>query len=179
MQEGGLKARVRKRFKCTTINDPALPVAANLLGRQFTAEAPNQRWVGDTTEFIIGESTKLYLAAILDLSSRFIVGWAVSPVNDRHLTIKALEMALKRRAPDASKCSITSDADTRRWAKSVRRPSNGAGQLTDLTNLSTDSDQAQSLRKERSGRLPPMPLRVRRSSPGFPEASAASLPMIR
>ena len=99
MQAEGLKARVRKRFKCTTINDPALPVAANLLDRQFTAEAPNQRWVGDTTEFVIGESTKLYLAAILDLYSRFIVGWAVSPVNDRHLTIKALEMALKRRAP--------------------------------------------------------------------------------
>ena len=101
MQAAGLKARVRKRFKCTTINDPALPVAANLLKRQFTAAAPNQRWVGDTTEFVIGERTKLYLAAILDLYSRFIVGWALSPVNDRHLTINALEMALKRRAPDA------------------------------------------------------------------------------
>jgi len=101
MQAEGLKARVRKRFKGTTINDPALPVAANLLNRQFTAEAPNQRWVGDTTEFVIGHSTKLYLAAVLDLYSRFIVGWAVSPVNDRHLTIKALEMALKRRAPEA------------------------------------------------------------------------------
>jgi transposase InsO family protein len=65
------------------------------------AAAPNQRWVGDTTEFVIGESTKLYLAAVLDLYSRFIVGWACSPVNDRHLTIKALEMALKRRAPAA------------------------------------------------------------------------------
>jgi len=101
MQEEGLKARVRQRFKGTTINDPALPVAANLLDRQFTAAAPNQRWVGDTTEFVIGESTKLYLAAILDLYSRFLVGWAISPVNDRHLTIKALEMALKRRTPDA------------------------------------------------------------------------------
>ena len=101
MQEEGLKARVRKRFTCTTISDPALPVAANLLDRHFTAEAPNQRWVGDTTEFVVGESGKLYLAAILDLFSRFIVGWAVSAVNDRHLTIKALEMALKRRCPEA------------------------------------------------------------------------------
>ena len=49
---------------------------------------------------MIGESGKLYLAAILDLFSRFIVGWAVSAVNDRHLTIKALEMALKRRCPE-------------------------------------------------------------------------------
>jgi len=101
MQEEGLKARVRKRFKSTTMSDHDQPVAANLLDRQFTAEAPNQRWVGDTTEFVIGESSKLYLAAILDLYSRFIVGWAVSAVNDRHLTIRALEMAIKRRCPDA------------------------------------------------------------------------------
>jgi transposase InsO family protein len=100
MQEEGLKARARKRFKCTTMSDHDQPVAANLLNRQFTAARPNQRWVGDTTEFVIGESGKLYLAAILDLFSRFTVGWAVSAVNDRHLTIKALEMALKRRCPD-------------------------------------------------------------------------------
>jgi transposase InsO family protein len=48
---------------------------------------------------VVGESGKLYLAAILDLYSRFIIGWAVSAVNNRHLTIKALEMALKRRCP--------------------------------------------------------------------------------
>jgi len=101
MQEEGLKARVRKRFKLTTMSDHDQPVAANLLDRQFTAEAPNQRWVGDTTEFVIGERGKLYLAAILDLFSRFVVGWAVSAVNDRHLTISALEMALKRRCPNA------------------------------------------------------------------------------
>jgi putative transposase len=100
MQEEQLVARQRKRFKATTMSDHDLPVAANLLDRQFTAEAPNQRWVGDTTEFVIGESGKLYLAAILDLYSRFIVGWAVSAVNNRHLTIKALEMALKRRCPE-------------------------------------------------------------------------------
>jgi putative transposase len=100
MQEDGLKARVRKRFKCTTMTDHDQPVAANLLDREFTAAAPNRRWVGDTTEFVIGESGKLYLAAILDLFSRFVVGWAVSAVNDRHLTIKALEMALKRRCPE-------------------------------------------------------------------------------
>jgi transposase InsO family protein len=101
MQEEQLKARRRKRFKCTTMSDHDLAVAANLLDRQFAAEKPNQRWVGDTTEFVIGESGKLYLAAILDLYSRFIVGWAVSAVNDRHLAIKALEMALKRRGPES------------------------------------------------------------------------------
>jgi putative transposase len=101
MQEDGLQARARKRFKCTTMSDHDQPVAANLLDRQFTAATANQRWVGDTSEFLIGESGKLYLAAILDLFSRFVVGWAVSAVNDRHLTIKALDMALKRRCPDS------------------------------------------------------------------------------
>src|SRR5688572_6060541 len=100
MQEEGLRARARKRFKYTTMSDHDQPVAANLLARQFTAAAPNRRWVGDTTEFVIGASGKLYLAAILDLFSRFVVGWAVSAVNDRHLTLKALGMALKRRCPD-------------------------------------------------------------------------------
>jgi transposase InsO family protein len=64
------------------------------------AAAPNQRWVGDTTEFVIGENAKLYLAAILDLYSRFVVGWAISAVNDRRLTLKALEMAVQRRCPE-------------------------------------------------------------------------------
>jgi transposase InsO family protein len=99
MQEEGLKARVRKRYKRTTMSDHDQPVAANLLDRQFEADGPNQRWVGDTTEFVIGTSGKLYLAVILDLFSRFAVGWALSAVNDRHLIIKALEMAVKRRCP--------------------------------------------------------------------------------
>ena len=101
MQEEGLQARLRKRYKVTTMSDHDQPVAANLLDRDFTAAAPNQRWVGDTTEFVIGGSGKLYLAAILDLFSRFIVGWAVSASNDRQVTIKALQMALKRRCPNA------------------------------------------------------------------------------
>ncbi len=101
MREEGLKARPRKRFKCTTMSDHDQPVAANLLNRDFTADAPNQRWVGDTSEFLVGEGGKLYLAVVLDLFSRFVVGWAVSAVNDRHLTMKALGMAIKRRCPEA------------------------------------------------------------------------------
>ena len=100
MREEGLRSKVPARFKQTTDSDHADPVAANLLDRDFTAAAPNQRWVGDTTEFVIGEGAKLYLAAILDLYSRFVVGWAVSAVNDRRLTLKALEMAVRRRCPE-------------------------------------------------------------------------------
>lgn len=100
MRAEGIRGWVKKRFKVTTVRDPRDPVAPNVLDRQFTAAAPNQRWVSDTTEFRIGEGGKLYLAAILDLFSRFIVGWALSAVNDRRLTLKALEMAVQRRCPD-------------------------------------------------------------------------------
>lgn len=101
MREQGLKARERRRYKCTTMSDHDQPVAPNLLARRFEAEVPNQRWVGDTTELRIGESGRLFLAVIIDLFSRFAVGWALSAVNDRHLAIKALEMAVRRRCPDA------------------------------------------------------------------------------
>jgi putative transposase len=74
-------------------------VTANLLARPFDAEGPNQRWVGDTTELRVSES--VFLAATLDLRSRFIVGWALSAVNDRQLVIRALEMALRRRCPES------------------------------------------------------------------------------
>ncbi len=100
MREDGLKARQRRRYKHTTMSEHDQPVADNVLDRQFEAARPNQRWVGDTTEFVIGPSGKLYLAVILDLFSRFVVGWALSAVNDRHLTINALKMALKRRGPE-------------------------------------------------------------------------------
>ena len=101
MREEGLPGKVPKRFKQTTNSDHDDPIAANLLDRDFTAAAPNQRWVGDTTEFVIGDSgAKLYLAAVLDLYSRFVVGWAVSAVNDRRLTLKALDMAVQRRCPE-------------------------------------------------------------------------------
>ena len=99
MREEQIQGHVPKRFKQTTNSDHQDPIAANVLDREFTAAAPNQRWVSDTTEFVIGESAKLYLAAILDLYSRFVVGWAVSAVNDRRLTLKALEMAVHRRCP--------------------------------------------------------------------------------
>jgi putative transposase len=98
MRQEGLKARPRKRFKCTTMSEHDQPIAANVLARNFDAAAPDQKWVGDTTELLTGNG-KLFLAVVLDLFSKFVVGWALSPVNDRHLTIAALEMAIKRRRP--------------------------------------------------------------------------------
>jgi transposase InsO family protein len=96
-------------------------VAANLLDRRFEAPGPNQPWVGDTTEFVIGGSGKLYLAAVLDLFSRFVVAWAVSAVNDRHVTIKALDMALKRRCPDVGLLHHSDQGSTLRFKRSSQR----------------------------------------------------------
>ena len=100
MVEEGLRARVRKRYRVMTMSESEQPVAANVLARDFTAPAPNTRWVSDTTELSAG-GTRLFLAAIVDLFSRFVAGWAISTINDRHLVRRALEIAIKRRGPGA------------------------------------------------------------------------------
>ena len=69
-----IKGQVPKRFTHTTGKERDDPIAASILARDFSAAAPNQRWISNTTEFVIGDGTKLYLAAILDLFSRFVVG---------------------------------------------------------------------------------------------------------
>ena len=95
-----LKARIRRRYKHTTVSDHDQPIFPNILEQKFDATAPNERWVGDTTELLVGEhGVKLYLAVILDLFARFVVGWALSARNDRHLVMKAMDMALRRRRP--------------------------------------------------------------------------------
>ena len=73
MQEEKLKARARKRFKCTTMSDHDQPVADNLLDRQFTADAPNRLWVADLSWIPTGEGP-LWLASVQDGFSRRIVG---------------------------------------------------------------------------------------------------------
>ena len=100
MQGEGLVARQRRRYRCTTMSEHDQPVAPNILDQKFQAERPNERWVGDTTELVTGEG-KLYLAAIVDLYSRFTVGWSLSASNNRFLTLRALQMALARRCPEA------------------------------------------------------------------------------
>jgi len=100
MVEEGLRGRVKKRYRVMTVSESEQPVAANVLARDFTAPSPNRRWVSDTTELSAG-GTRLFLAAIVDLFSRFVVGWAISTINDRHLVRRALEIAIKRRGPGA------------------------------------------------------------------------------
>ena len=98
MRERGLEARRKRRFRRTTDSNHAMPIAPNVLGRQFETKAPNQAWVTDVTYISTAEGW-LYLAAILDLFSRRVVGFAMSDQNDRALALEALERALRARRP--------------------------------------------------------------------------------
>jgi transposase InsO family protein len=98
MRVGGLAACRRRRFRVTTQSRHPFPVAPNLLARQFARAAPDQAWVTDITYIPTGEGW-LYLAVILDLCSRFAVGWAMSERITDDLTLGALDMALARRRP--------------------------------------------------------------------------------
>ena len=97
MRREDIKSVHRRRFKpqCTDSNHE-FPVAENLLGQDFTASAPNQKWVGDIT-YIWTKEGWLYLAVILDLFSRKVVGWATSISPSAELACRALEMAVARR----------------------------------------------------------------------------------
>gem|GEM_PF-5413540 len=93
---GSLVCCVRQGCIRTTDSQHQRPVAANLLQRDFSARAANEKWVGDIVGIWIDEGW-LYLAALLDTYSRFIVGWPMSQYRDEALVTAALHMALARR----------------------------------------------------------------------------------
>ena len=98
MREKKLKVRARRKFRVTTDSKHKFPIAPNILQRDFTAAAPNESWVTDIT-FLWTTQGWLYLAVILDLFSRRVVGWATSENVDRHLALAALNMAIEERQP--------------------------------------------------------------------------------
>jgi putative transposase len=99
MRENGLKARQKRRFKRTTDSHHAFPVAPNLLEQDFSAERPNQKWAADISYVWTSEGW-LYLAVVLDLFARRVVGWAVSDRLHQELALEALRKALAIRRPD-------------------------------------------------------------------------------
>jgi len=101
MRQDRLQARPRRRFRPkTTQVDPSLPVAPNRLQRPFQASAPNQTWLSDITYVATAEGW-LYLAVVLDLYSRRVVGWAMAERLETPLVLSALRLALGRRRPPA------------------------------------------------------------------------------
>ena len=100
MQRNGIRARGQRRFRITTTDSRhSLPIAPNLLDRNFTAAAPNQVWVGDVT-YIATEEGWLFLAVVLDLFSRRIVGWSLGEQITSQIVIDALRMAWFLRCPE-------------------------------------------------------------------------------
>lgn len=98
MKADGLQGVAKRKFKVTTDSRHGFPVADNLLNRDFTADRPNQVWVSDIT-YVLTHEGWLYLAAIMDLYSRQIVGWAMDRTMTQELAIKALRQAIGRRNP--------------------------------------------------------------------------------
>jgi len=94
----GIASRRRKRFKITTMSKHTQWIAPNRLGRCFQVSQPNKVWVGDVT-FVATRSGWLYLAVLLDLYSRKVIGWSMSERNNKELVRDALDMALERRRP--------------------------------------------------------------------------------
>jgi putative transposase len=100
MRAMGLCARRPRHWTRTTKQNPTASVALNLLDRDFTASRPNEKWAGDITAIWTAEGW-LYLAAILDLFSRQVVGWAMAACQDESLVEGALRMAVLTRRPQA------------------------------------------------------------------------------
>ena len=100
MRLEGLQGRRKRRKAATTDSKHPYPVAPNLLNREFAADAPNEKWVADIT-YIPTQEGWLYLAAVLDLYSRKIVGWSMSHQVTADLVEDALRMALYERQPDS------------------------------------------------------------------------------
>ena len=118
MREMGLKSKVSKRFRpTTTLADPTKQPAPNTLDRQFTAAAPNRKWVTDIT-YLATARDWVYLAVVLDVFSRKVVGWSLGPSLATDLVTSALRSAIESRRPEGKTlllhsdrgCQYTSDA---------------------------------------------------------------------
>lgn len=99
MREMGLKSITVRKYKATTNSNHSLPVFENVLDRQFKVMAPNKVWVTDITYIGTGEGW-LYLASVMDLFSRKIVGWSVGRRMTRELVLDALDQAYEKRKPE-------------------------------------------------------------------------------
>jgi transposase InsO family protein len=140
MRALGLEGVSPRRFRCTTRRNPAHHAAENLLGRDFTAKAPNERWATDIT-YVWTDEGWCYLAVILDLFSRAVVGWALDATVSTDLPLAALRAALVRRRPPRGLlhhsdrgCQYTSDR--------YRQELEGAGITASMSRVGNCWDNA-------------------------------------
>jgi len=120
MREAGISAKAKRRFVRTTDSNHSLPVAANVLDRQFHPSEPNAVWVADLT-YIPTREGWVYLAAVEDLFSRRVVGWSLSESMTSRLVVDALEMAVSRRLNGSSPLVAHSDRGSQYASDHYRR----------------------------------------------------------
>ncbi len=133
MKEAGVQVRHRKKYKVTTNSNHKQPVFENKLNRQFNVTAPNQAYVGDIT-YIRTQEGWLYLATVIDLFSRRVVGWSMSSRMKAQLVCDALQMAIWQRRPQAG-LSVHSDRGSQYASKEYRRLLKDNGFIGSMSRL--------------------------------------------
>ena len=141
MARQGLVARPKRRFRCLTRPDKAAPPAPDLLGRGFSAEAINQKWCGDLTEIPTGEG-KLYLAAVEDLASRRVPGFAIDEHHDAALAAGALKMAAAVRGGDVRGVIFHSDRGSEYTAELFESACAALGVTQSMSRVGSALDNA-------------------------------------
>lgn len=157
MHEDGISARTKRRFVKTTDSNHDLAIAPNLLKRNFFSSAPNKVWVGDIT-YLDTHQGWLYLAVLIDLFSRRVVGWAMSENIDTALVMSALNMAVTQRSP-ARDLIVHSDRGSQYASHEHRKALRGMGAKCSMSRKGDCWDNAvaesffASLRKELTNRV--------------------------
>ena len=144
MRENDIKARQRRRFKRTTDSEHSWPVAPNIIDQDFAADRPNQKW-GVDISYVWTREGWIYLAVVIDLFSRRVVGWSVGDRLHRRLAIAALQTALTMRRPPeglihhsdrgSQYCSVDYQATLRRHG--IRISMSGKGNCYDNAMVET------------------------------------------
>jgi putative transposase len=140
MRENGIRAKAPKRFRVTTKSDHEHAVAENVLERRFWAKEPDQAWVSDIS-YVWTKEGWLYLAVILDLCSRMVVGWSMRPSLGTELALGALQMALTRRNPKAGLVHH-SDRGVQYASRSYRRMLQDTGLVCSMSRKGNVWDNA-------------------------------------
>ena len=142
MREMGLKSRIRKSFTPTTTQvDPAREPAPNLLDRDFTATAPNRKWVTDITYLATAEGW-VYLAVVMDLFSRKVVGWALSASLATELVSEALRQAIQSRRPEGHELLHHSDRGCQYTSEAYRQTLRALGIECSMSHTGSCYDNA-------------------------------------
>lgn len=140
MAANDIKIERRHKYKRTTDSKHGFPFAENLLDRDFTASAPNQKWVSDIS-YIWTREGWLYLAVIIDLFSRKVIGWATSDRLKRDLALRALQMAILRRRPPAG-CIHHSDRGSQYCAYEYQKMLKTHGLVASMSGKGNAYDNA-------------------------------------